>query len=192
MIKRLGNFFFRYRSYTPIPILLFLLIFAEPSALSFFSGLAIVLVGESLRLWSIRYAGSATRTSGSVGADELVTTGPYGHTRNPLYLGNFLISMGLVVMAWPFMPVFLFVAAGLVIFQYSLIILVEEEFLRNKFKQEFLDYEKHVPRILFRISSWNRGDRKPTGLRKALRTERRSLQSQTAVILILAIIWWVK
>ncbi|MBN1541459.1 isoprenylcysteine carboxylmethyltransferase family protein [candidate division KSB1 bacterium] len=189
MLRRIGNFFFRNRSYTPIPILLLALILAEPSGKSLFFGFLIVVMGEGLRLWAIRYAGSATRTSGRVGADELVTTGPYGHLRNPLYLGNFLISSGLIVMAWPWMPWFLLIVLALTIFQYLTIILAEEEFLRQKFPQEYAVYEKHVPRILFRLKGWNAGSRKPTNWRKALHTERRSLQSQASVSLLLVFLW---
>ena len=182
------QFFFKYRSYTPIPVILAAIVLARPTPLSFAIGLIIALAGETIRVWAVRYAGSATRTTGEVGADELVTTGPYGHVRNPLYVGNFLLSLGVLIMAWPWMPWFLILYLLLFFVQYSAIISLEEEFLRGKF-QEYEEYERNVPRIIPRLTNWGRGNRRPTGLKKALRTERNSLQSLTAVTLILILRW---
>ncbi|NIA29327.1 MAG: isoprenylcysteine carboxylmethyltransferase family protein [Actinobacteria bacterium] len=186
---RYKEFFFTYRSYTPIPVILIALILARPSLASFIFGLLIAMSGESIRIWSIRYAGSATRTTGEVGADELVTTGPYGHLRNPLYLGNFLLSFGVLIMAWPWMPWFLLLYLLLFYFQYSAIISLEEDFLRKKFGAVYSEYEKHVPRFIPRFSNWGEGKRKPTGLAKALRTERNSLQSLSIVTILLIFRW---
>lgn len=183
------EFFFKYRSYTPIPIILLAIIFSETTILSLAAGLIIAALGEMVRIWAVRYAGSATRTTGEVGADELVTTGPYGHTRNPLYLGNFLLSLGVLVIAWPLMPWFLLAYLTLFYFQYSSIISLEEDFLRNKFGELYQEYEKNVSRFLPQIERWKRGTRKPTPLKKALRTERNTLQSFSAVVLILIIKW---
>ena len=70
------DFFFKYRSYTPIPLIIAALVLARTTPASFVAGLVIALIGESIRLWSVRYAGSATRTTGEVGADVLSPTGP--------------------------------------------------------------------------------------------------------------------
>ncbi len=186
---RYKEFFFTYRSYTPIPVIIVALFLASPSIASFILGLIIAISGESIRIWSIRYAGSATRTTGEVGADELVSTGPYGHLRNPLYLGNFLLSFGVLIMAWPWMPWFLLFYLVLFYFQYAAIISLEEDFLRKKFGAVYSEYEKHVPRFFPRLSNWEKGNRKPTGLAKAIRTERNSLQSLSAVTILLILRW---
>jgi protein-S-isoprenylcysteine O-methyltransferase Ste14 len=183
------EFFFKYRSYTPIPVILFAIVFANTTLLSFCVGAIIAGLGEFIRIWSVRFAGSATRTTGEVGADVLVTTGPYGRCRNPLYLGNFLLSIGVVLIAWPFMPWFLFIYLTLFYFQYTAIISLEEEFLKEKFGQQYTEYEKNVSRFLPQFFIWGKGNRKPTNLKKALRTERNTLQSFSAVVIILIIRW---
>lgn len=184
--------FFKYRSYTPIPLIVAALILAKTTWWSFTSGFIIAASGEAVRLWALRYSGSATRTTGRVGADELVTNGPYGHLRNPLYLGNFLLSLGVTVMAWPWMPWMLLFFLALFGVQYYSIITLEEDFLRNKFGNVYREYEAAVPRMIPRLTGWGKGDRVPTTLKKALRTERNSLQSFTAVTLIIVLIWILK
>jgi len=67
-----------------------LLYFAQPTRSGVLAGLVLVILGESLRFWS---AGHLWKTR------ELVTSGPYRYTRNPLYLGRLLIFSGLCVMA---------------------------------------------------------------------------------------------
>ncbi len=181
--------FFKYRSYTPIPLIIAALILAKPSWWSLLIRFAIALSGEVLRVWALRYSGSATRTTGRVGADELVTNGPYGHLRNPLYAGNFLLSLGVLIMAWPWMPWMLLLYLILFGIQYYAIITLEEDFLREKFPRIFSEYEEAVPRIMPRITPWGKGDRVPTTWRKALRTERNSLQSFTLISLLILLIW---
>jgi protein-S-isoprenylcysteine O-methyltransferase Ste14 len=68
----------------------FLLWFAQPIPVLFGIGLVLVAAGESVRFWS---AGHLLKTA------ELVTSGPYRYTRNPLYLGRLLIFSGLCLMA---------------------------------------------------------------------------------------------
>jgi protein-S-isoprenylcysteine O-methyltransferase Ste14 len=188
-MKKYKEFLFTYRSYTPIPIVIIALILAKTTLLSLTIGLIIALCGEWVRLWAVRYAGSATRTTGRVGADELVTSGPYGHLRNPLYLGNFMLSAGILVIAWPWMPWFLLIYLVLFYFQYSAIIDLEEEFLTTKFGTLYQEYCRNVPSIIPRLTNWGTGTRKPTPLQKALRTERNSLQSLTITLLLLLIRW---
>ena len=98
------EFLFNYRSYTPIPILIVMLILATPTPASLITGFVIALSGEFTRIWAVKHAGGATRTTSGVGGSVLITHGPYGMTRNPLYVGNFLLSTGLVIMAWAWMP----------------------------------------------------------------------------------------
>lgn len=66
-----------------------LLWFAQPTRLGVTLGVVLVILGESVRFWS---AGHLWKTR------ELVTSGPYRYTRNPLYLGRLLIFSGLCVM----------------------------------------------------------------------------------------------
>jgi len=187
---RLREFFFKYRSYTPLPFIIAALILAEPTLITLISGFIVVATGEITRLWSVRYAGSATRTTGKVGADELVTTGPYSHVRNPLYLGNILIAIGFVFMAFPWMPWMLILLCIFLAIQYGAIISLEEDFLLQKFSSIYSDYKNSVPRLIPRLKSWQSGSRKPTELKKAMRTERRTLQSLALISFAIVIRWF--
>ncbi len=64
--------------------------FARPEPLWLIVGAVITALGESVRWWA---AGHLLKTT------ELVISGPYRYTRNPLYLGRFLILTGLCVAA---------------------------------------------------------------------------------------------
>ena len=92
------QFFFKYRSYTPIPLVLVLLYFSNPFQPAIYFGIGLLAVGESIRIWAVRYAGGRTRTR-KVGAPKLVTSGPFAYVRNPLYLGNMLMYLGIVLIA---------------------------------------------------------------------------------------------
>lgn len=80
---------------------------------------------------------------------ELTQTGPYAHTRNPLYLGSILIAAGFAValLSW---CVALVLAAGFAII-YIPVIASEERFLRATFP-EFDAYARRVPRLVPRLT----------------------------------------
>lgn len=81
---------------------------------------------------------------------ELTRTGPYGYTRNPLYLGSMLIAFGF---AWASGSWVIFVAlAALFLAIYLPTILSEEEYLRSQFAG-FDEYARQVPRLLPRLTA---------------------------------------
>ena len=92
------KFFFRYRSYTPIPIVLLIFYHSKAIYPYYLIGLTLIVIGELIRINAVRYAGGATRTR-NVGAPFLCTSGPYSQTRNPLYCGNVIIYIGTVFFA---------------------------------------------------------------------------------------------
>ena len=67
-----------------------LIVVSRPTPLSVSSGFLFVVAGQAVRLWA---AGHLRKTV------ELITSGPYRYTRNPLYLGRLLIFTGLCLMA---------------------------------------------------------------------------------------------
>jgi protein-S-isoprenylcysteine O-methyltransferase Ste14 len=81
---------------------------------------------------------------------ELTQTGPYAHTRNPLYLGSALIASGfaLALLSW---PVALVLAVGFLVI-YIPVIASEERFLRTTFP-EFDVYCRRVPRLIPRLTA---------------------------------------
>ena len=73
----------------------------------------------------------------------LATAGPYRYTRNPLYLGSFVMGAGLAVAggSWPLAAAFLVLYALV----YGPVIRREEEMLRSQFAQTFERYAASVP-----------------------------------------------
>lgn len=147
MTKRIGEFLFGIRSYTPLPLLLVVLFFAQTSRLTFLIGFPLILLGEALRLWGVAYAGEYTRAR-DVNIPQLVTDGPYAFIRHPLYVGNFFLVMGCCVVGWAWMPWMLVVAFVLFWVQYYFIIQVEEEHLAEAFGEEYRSYEASVPKYI--------------------------------------------
>lgn len=70
-------------------VVVLLVYFARPTVLSVLAGFVFVALGEAIRFWS---SGLLLKTK------ELMTAGPYRYTRNPLYLGRFLILTGVIIM----------------------------------------------------------------------------------------------
>ena len=87
--------------------------------------------------------------------EQLATTGPYAHTRNPLYLGSLILALGFALAALNW-----WIAIGLaLIFAaiYLPVIQAEETFLRTKFP-EFAEYAGKVPRIFPRVTHFQHPD----------------------------------
>jgi protein-S-isoprenylcysteine O-methyltransferase Ste14 len=173
---------FSYRSYTPIPFLIVMLIFAEPTLWSLLIGFLIALVGELIRFWGVGYAGGETRTTGPVGGSKLVTNGPYAYVRNPLYLGNMLMYLGFGVMSMALFPYFQII--GLIYFfvQYYLIVTLEEDYLSRAFPDEYALYIKHVPRFIPRLKRYEFASNFKFDIKEALKSERRTLQAFFLVV----------
>ena len=127
----IGNFFFKYRSYTPIPLAAVILYNAQHANAYLVLGLVCIILGESIRFWSVSYAGGITRTT-TVGATTLCTAGPFAHTRNPLYIGNMLMYNGIVLIAGASNIFSILMLTWLFfIIQYFLIINLEEQTYRR-------------------------------------------------------------
>jgi len=188
----LPTFFFKYRSYTPIPLILVLLYQAHPVLSWLLVGLGLLILGEGIRFWAVLHAGGATRTR-QVGAPELISSGPYGYVRNPLYAGNMLIYGGVVLIAGgPWMWEMLLVALVFFAFQYSLIISLEEKKLRELFGEGYDEYRAHVPRIIPRLTPWRgtgRTDVQPLSFGAAFKPEKSTLVNLGIMLLLIAGKW---
>ena len=126
---------------------------AEPvPAGSITAGLFLVALEQGVRFWA---AGCITRYRGEhVGAERLVTWGPYALARNPLYIGNGLIGAGWGLLAgWK--ALLLFAAAFFIIYG-LLIIPWEESFLRGKFGRDYEHYMERTGRYF--PKRWNPED----------------------------------
>jgi protein-S-isoprenylcysteine O-methyltransferase Ste14 len=120
----------------------------RPNLMTILSGLPVIIAGEFLRIWAVSYAGSETRTTSGVGGSNLVTQGPFAYVRNPLYLGNILIYLGIGIMSYALFPYLQIFAFLYFTFQYYCIILNEEEYLLCTFEEKFSLYLKFVNRFI--------------------------------------------
>ncbi len=182
---------FHYRSYTPIPFLLVMVVFASPSLSLFLAGAAVLALGEFTRFWGVSYAGPLTRVTGGVGAPALVVAGPFSHVRNPLYVGNILMYVGVGIMAGALSPWLVIAAAAYFIFQYSMIVSLEEEFLEKEFGEAYAEYRKNVPRFIPRFTPWSSGAAatQVPDWNGALKSERRTFQAMGLVTLLIVVRW---
>ncbi len=179
---------FTYRSYTPIPFLLMMLLFASPTISSLVIGFLVALIGELIRFWGVSYAGSETRTTGTVGGTQLVTSGPYAYVRNPLYLGNILLYLGVGIMSDALMPYLQLVALAYFIFQYEAIVSIEEEYLSGTFP-DWKEYSSNVRRFAPRLSRYDGHGKLARNFPRAIRSERSSLIALTSLTVLLFVMF---
>ncbi|HTE47077.1 MAG TPA: isoprenylcysteine carboxylmethyltransferase family protein [Gemmatimonadaceae bacterium] len=136
---RLGAVLFRNRSWLPVPFLVVALLApAQPGPGNWILGAVLIALGEWIRLAGVAAAGTVTRRR-SRDVQRLVTYGIFRWVRNPLYVGNFFIWMGFVVISgvmW-FLPI----AIVLFAIEYTLIVSYEEGVLESIFGKEYLDYK---------------------------------------------------
>lgn len=190
-MSNISNLFFKYRSYTPIPFLVVMLLFQKADLISIIVGFIIAIIGESFRLWGVCYAGSETRTTGSVGGTYLVVSGAFSYLRNPLYFGNILMYLGIGIMSMALFPYLQIVALIFFFVQYYFIIKEEENYLQKTFGQEYTDYKNYVPRFLPNLTPYKNDkiQQPPLNIKAGLRSEMRTLQAFGIVTLILILLY---
>jgi protein-S-isoprenylcysteine O-methyltransferase Ste14 len=116
-------------------------------------GALVVLMGLAVRAVTIGFEYIIRGGRGrQVYADNLVQGGVYAHTRNPMYLGNGLIVLGLALVINA--VAFYALALPLMAVMYASIIAAEEAYLRDKFGAEFDAYCAKVNRILPRLTGF--------------------------------------
>ena len=141
---RIGAVLFRTRSWLPVPFLLLaLLVPAHPTSSNWILGFALIVPGELIRLAGVAAAGTVTRRR-SRDVQRLVTYGIFRWVRNPLYVGNFLIWLGFIVIS----GVFWFIPVAILLFaiEYTLIVRYEEGVLESIFGAEYLRYKERTSR----------------------------------------------
>jgi protein-S-isoprenylcysteine O-methyltransferase Ste14 len=159
-----GDVLFRWRSW--LPLLLLPLFLASFPGLGYPGGshrldlvwelacFGVAALGIAGRLLTSGTAprGTSGRNTREQKAAALNTTGPYSVVRHPLYLGNYLIGLGLSLFTrtW-FLPVIVSLAALL---YYERIAAREEQFLESRFGDAFRGWAARVPAVLPRLSAW--------------------------------------
>ena len=179
----LGQVLFRFRSFTPVPVLVGLawLLWrsrgvpgpggeAVDAALNVL-GVVVSFVGQALRFYTLGQVPEGTSGQGSaLQATTLNTRGPYAYVRNPLYVGNLGICLGLLLVAndpWVYLG-----GLGFFFFEYFFIIRAEENFLRQQFGARFDEYCQKVRRWVPRLKPAYPGElRVGFDVRRAMKKE---------------------
>ena len=188
-LEKSGEVLFRLRDYTPIPIVLVAILWAQPTVPSLLAGFIVAAFGELTRAYGVAFIGSISRTR-SYSNGELVKTGPFSLLRNPLYFGNLVLSLGLGIMSglW-WLPVVV-----LVIFyaQYIPIVAWEEMKLRAIFGAKYETYCAEVPNRWYpsipRLlnGQWRA---EPVNWAPAWKSEKRTLTSFFAYVIVMSVLF---
>lgn len=151
---RVGNWLFRYRSYIPL-IFIFILVPAilnrtYPFGMHSYDLIlemvcfSVSMFGLGIRAYTIGHTpvGTSGRNTKRQLAESLNTDGIYSITRNPLYVGNFFMMLGVVMFTFSITAIFIFILFFWL--YYEKIIEAEESFLFQKYKEEYEEYCKNT------------------------------------------------
>jgi protein-S-isoprenylcysteine O-methyltransferase Ste14 len=154
----IGNFFFKYRNllfpvfgasiFIPSPPLFKEQVFGDHYYwYPIFLGFLIAIIGQGFRAMTIgfKYIVRGGKDK-KVYAVDLVTEGMFGHCRNPLYVGNILMLLGVGLLSNSLY--FIIIVVPIFCFIYQAIVLAEENYLRGKFGPQYDVYAKDVNRWL--------------------------------------------
>lgn len=159
MMVKIGNFLFHYRNGLFPLVYALLIVKSQPLMadyrLAALCGFLVAASGQLLRAVTVglEYIIRGGRDR-QVYADKLVQGGIFAHCRNPLYVGNYVILLGVGLASNSIL--FCAIAVPFFVFAYWAIIAAEENYLRNKFGSQFDDYCARVNRLLPNLSGLGR------------------------------------
>lgn len=121
------------------------IVFAKPTLQTLVIGTVIALIGLFIRAWASGHIRKAR---------ELAISGPYAYTRNPLYLGSFLMGVGFSAGSgvWWLALIFSVLFVGI----YLPVMRVEMDDIRLIFGLDFDEYARNVPMFIPRLTVWRK------------------------------------
>ena len=166
--EKQGNFLFKYRG--QFPVLLFILsvpfvyltdyslVSYEEFNLFMFISISISILGFFVRFYTIGTTpkGTSGRNTKEQVADVLNSSGMYSMVRHPLYLGNYLIWLGISLAS--FNIYFAVIMSLLFWIYYERIMFAEERFLERKFGEDYLNWASKLPAFLPSILNFKKSD----------------------------------
>ena len=175
-----GNWLFKRRSYLPLLaigiILAGMRYYKYPGHSQKWDDIweivcmAIAFFGETIRIYTVGLVsvGTSGRNTQGQAADVLNTTGMYSIVRHPLYLGNFFIALGISM----FIGLWWMILICILVFwfYYERITFAEEEFLRKKFGEGYLEWATRTPVFFPKLKNW-RPPNLPFSLKTVLKRE---------------------
>jgi protein-S-isoprenylcysteine O-methyltransferase Ste14 len=151
-MEQQGAFLFRYRSFLPTLMLLpgwvvFILAVQDgyiPEIFNYFC-FGVSLLGLILRISTVGFTPKNTsgRNTKEQIAEELNITGMYSTVRHPLYMGNFLMWVGIAMLTHTLLFIIFFIAIYWI--YYERIMITEEQFLRRKFNGTYELWASQTP-----------------------------------------------
>ena len=167
-MEKEGNFLFKYRG--QFPLLLFILsvpfiyltdynsISIELQTYYLYLAITFSTLGLLVRFYTIGTTpeGTSGRNTNEQIASVLNSTGMYSMLRHPLYLGNYLIWLGISVAT--FNNYFILIMSLLFWVYYERIMFAEERFLERRFGDKFLDWSNTLPAFIPSLFSFKKSD----------------------------------
>jgi len=167
--EKQGNWLFKRRSYFPLFIVtigilwyLFLLVYLKVFVHVWwidFLFLCVGFLGLLVRIFTVGFTpkGTSGRNTGEGQvATQLNTSGIYAVVRHPLYLGNFFMWLAPVLIISDLWFTLFFCAFYWI--YYERIMFAEEQFLRKKFGQTYLDWANKTPAFIPKFSLYKKAD----------------------------------
>lgn len=161
-MTQIGQFLFRYRNVLGPVLFLVAMALSRPGyaviapqwgSVFVAAGVTLAVLGQLLRMVTIGYEyivrGGKNK---QVYASNLVQGGVFAHCRNPLYVGNILMAVGLALIVHSYAFVLIVIPA--ILFTYACIVSAEEAYLLGKFGNEYENYMQRVNRWLPRLSGF--------------------------------------
>src|SRR5678816_4501264 len=147
MAKRGGTLIQRWRVPLGFLCCAAFIFFARPTPRALLIGASVSLLGLALRAWA---AGHIRKNA------QLATSGPYAFTRNPLYLGSFLLGLGFTIASGRLLLGLLFAALFLGI--YLPVMRVEASTMAELFGGEYETYRRAVPLFFPRLTPFRQDE----------------------------------
>lgn len=179
-----GAFFARWRVRLSYPLAILVLWFARPTPRSILWGVPLGLLGLFIR----------ARAAGYLHKQEVLTvTGPYAYTRNPLYFGSFILTLGAAVATHSWLSAAI-LCAYFALF-YTIVMRREEVELRQHHGAAFDEYARAVPLFFPRLSSARFSFAGAASFSFAQYKKNHEYQAAIGFLLLLAVltlIWWLR
>jgi protein-S-isoprenylcysteine O-methyltransferase Ste14 len=161
-----GNWLFRWRSYLPLLLTGLVLVglrhyhypghSEEMDDIWEIVCMIVSFFGLGIRAYTVGCApeGTSGRNTRGQKAYVLNTTGIYSIVRHPLYLGNFFIWLGISLFLHVWWVTMIFILVFWI--YYERIMFAEEEYLRERFGQEYMDWSTKTPAFLPQFRNWRK------------------------------------
>jgi len=139
------------------PAVTLVFVFAKTSEATMLWGALLVLAGEGIRIWANGFIGHnkvnrTCKNEGEAPIGKLITAGPYAYVRHPLYLGTFIILLGVCLAAGKILFALLFPLVFCLVYNQKMN--EEDRLLLDELGPEYDFYKKTVPKWIPRIGRY--------------------------------------